>query len=78
MSRESAEEDYGVLLGDDGSVDTEATDERRRTMRNLRIGELPQFDRGPLASLDEQRRIIATTRREFNEWLSGELGGKGG
>jgi N-methylhydantoinase B len=37
-------------------------------------GESPGFDHGDLPPLDEQRRMIAETRRKFNEWLSGELG----
>jgi N-methylhydantoinase A len=36
--------------------------------------ESPGFDHGDLPPLDEQRRMIAETRRKFNEWLSGELG----
>lgn len=76
VSREAAELEYGVVLTSDGSVDGDATTAKREEMRSGR-GELPQFDRGPLASLDEQRIAISETRRKFNEWLSGELGGTG-
>ena len=74
VSREAAESDYGVLLDDNGAVDAAATEKKREELENGR-GELPEFDHGPLPSLDEQRMVIADTRREFNEWLSKELGG---
>jgi N-methylhydantoinase B len=77
VSREAAEEEYCVVLGDDGSVDAGATNSRREEIRGSR-GELPGFDHGELPPLDEQRLTIASTRREFNAWLSGELGKNGG
>ncbi|HZF59852.1 MAG TPA: hydantoinase B/oxoprolinase family protein [Rubrobacter sp.] len=77
VSREAAEGDYGVVLGDDGSTDSEATESKRDEIRGSR-GELSGFDHGELPPLDEQRRTIAGTRRAFNEWLSGELGKNGG
>ena len=77
MSREVAEGYYGVVLGDDGSIDSEATESKRDEIRGSR-GELSGFDHGELPPLDEQRRTIAGTRRAFNEWLSGELGKNGG
>ena len=77
VSREAAEGDYGVALGDDGSTDSEATESKRDEIRGSR-GELSGFDHGELPPLDEQRRTIAGTRRAFNEWLSGELGKNGG
>jgi N-methylhydantoinase B len=58
-------------------VDASATEARRGEIRAGR-GELPGFDHGDLPPLEEQRRAIAATRREFNEWLSGELGATGG
>ncbi|MDQ3429148.1 MAG: hydantoinase B/oxoprolinase family protein [Actinomycetota bacterium] len=73
VSRESAEREYGVVLGDDGPVDVAATDTMREEIRDGR-GDLLGFDHGDLPPLEEQRRAIAETRREFNEWLSGELG----
>jgi N-methylhydantoinase B len=75
VSREAAARDYGVVVGDDGALDTPKTESRREQLRNERAGELPEFDHGPLPPLDEQRRLIAETRRRFNEWLSLELGG---
>jgi N-methylhydantoinase B len=73
ISPEAAESTYGVVVGDDGSVDPAATESRREEIGANR-GELTAFDHGELPPLAEQRRIIAETRRAFNEWLSGELG----
>jgi len=77
VSPEAAEGEYGVVLAGDGSVDGPATEARREEIRGGR-GELLGFDHGDLPPLEEQRRAIAATRREFNEWLSGELGATGG
>ena len=77
VSREAAEGDYGVVVNDSGSVDAGATESKRGEIRSSR-DELPDFDHGPLPALEEQRRIIAETRRKFNEWLSHELGGTNG
>jgi N-methylhydantoinase B len=62
-----------VVIRDDGSVDTEETESKRVEIKGSR-GELLDFDHGDLPPLEEQRRMIAETRRKFNEWLSGELG----
>ncbi len=77
VGSEAAANEYGVVVGDDGSVDAEGTASRREELKASR-GESPAFDHGPLPSLEEQRRIITETRRSFNEWLSGELGGPNG
>jgi len=77
VSPEAAEREHGVVLADDGSVDALATEARREEIRGGR-GDLLDFDHGDLPPLEEQRRAIAETRREFNEWLSGELGATGG
>lgn len=76
VSREAAESEYGVVLGEDGSVDAAAMESKRAEIGESR-GELPDFDHGELPPLEEQRRTIASTRRAFNEWLSGELGKAG-
>jgi N-methylhydantoinase B len=73
LSPEAAENVYGVVISEDGSVDPEATNARREEIRGSR-DEAPGFDHGNLPPLEEQRRMIAETRRTFNEWLSGELG----
>ncbi len=74
VSREAAESEYGVMLTENGSVDPDAAGTKRDEIKNSREGELPEFDHGALPSLEEQQRTIADTRREFNEWLSAELG----
>lgn len=73
ISREAAESKYGVVLQDDGTVDAEGTESLREKMRGER-DELPAFDHGSLPPLEEQRRMIAETRRKFDEWLSRESG----
>src|SRR5215203_3126353 len=73
ISPVAAESVYGVVVGDDGAVDAGATGSKREEIKASR-GESPGFDHGDLPPLDEQRRMIAETRRRFNEWLSGELG----
>jgi N-methylhydantoinase B len=73
ISPEAAESLYGVVVANDGSVSVEETGSKREEIRDSR-GESPGFDHGDLPPLDEQRRVIAETRRKFNEWLSGELG----
>ncbi|MBX5445706.1 hydantoinase B/oxoprolinase family protein [Sphaerobacter sp.] len=73
VSREAARRDYGVVLKDDGSVDAAATEAERAKIRATR-GPLPEFDHGDLPPLEELSRIVAATRRSFNEWLSHELG----
>ncbi len=73
ISAAGAESSYGVIVGDAGAVDTAATETKREALRSGR-GERPGFDHGDLPPLEEQRRVIAETRRKFNEWLSGELG----
>lgn len=73
VSREAARRDYGVVLKDDGSVDAAATEAERAKIRATR-GPLPEFDHGDLPPLEELSRIVAATRRTFNEWLSQELG----
>ena len=74
ISREAAEEDYGVVLNDGGEVDSGETEARREELRSERPEELPQFDHGPLPSLEKQREEVAEARRRFDEWLSKELG----
>ena len=58
-------------------MDAGATGSRREEIKASR-GDLLGFDHGPLPALGEQRRVIAETRRRFNEWLSGEMGATDG
>src|SRR5919107_2735807 len=73
QSSETAENVYGVIVSADGSVEEGATGSRREEIRGSR-NEPPGFDHGNLPSLEEQRRVIAETRRAFDAWLSGEIG----
>ena len=77
VSPEAAENEHGVVLAGDGSVDASATETRRGEIRGGR-GDLLDFDHGDLPPIEDQRRAIAETRRRFNAWLSGELGATGG
>ncbi|HKZ26985.1 MAG TPA: hydantoinase B/oxoprolinase family protein, partial [Rubrobacteraceae bacterium] len=77
VSPEAADREHGVVLAGDGSVDASATEARRGEIDGGR-GDLLDFDHGDLPPIEEQRRAIAETRREFNAWLSGELGEIGG
>jgi N-methylhydantoinase B len=74
VSREAAEEEYGVVLDDQGGVDEEKTEARREELKSQRTDPLSQFDHGPLPSLEEQREEVSETRRRFDEWLSEERG----
>jgi N-methylhydantoinase B len=78
VSREAAREEYGVALDDSGNVDADATETERERIRSGRSGDLPRFDHGPVPSPEELGAMIAKQRREFDEWLSGELGGHKG
>jgi len=78
VSREAAREEYGVALDDSGNVDASATETERERIRSGRSGDLPQFDHGPVPPPEELGAMIAKQRREFDEWLSGELGGHKG
>ncbi|MGF1470437.1 MAG: hydantoinase B/oxoprolinase family protein [Rubrobacteraceae bacterium] len=77
VSPGAAEGEYGVILTDEGTVDEGATDTKRGELRAARESEPPEFDHGDLPSLEDQQRRIADTRRQFNEWLSHELGATG-
>jgi N-methylhydantoinase B len=74
VSREAAREEYGVALDDSGKVDASATENERERIRSGRSGDLPLFDHGPVPPPEELGAMIAKQRREFDEWLSGELG----
>jgi N-methylhydantoinase B len=58
VSREKARESYGVVIGDDGAADAEATERERERQRSER-GEPLAFDFGP--PLDE---VIARCKEE--------------
>jgi hypothetical protein len=74
VSKKRAREEYGVVPNDGDEVEGEETEARREELRSERSEALPQFDHGPLPSLEEQREEVAAARRRFDEWLSKELG----
>lgn len=73
VSREAAKSEYGVVIGGDGKVDEKATESERENLRSSRP-ELLQFDRGDVPEREELSRRISDERRDFDEWLSKELG----
>ncbi|MUV85364.1 hydantoinase B/oxoprolinase family protein [Natronomonas sp. CBA1123] len=64
ITEEAAEEEYGVVLAEDGTVDETATESRRAEIRETRE-ELGAFDYGPLPPEEELADRIAAERREF-------------
>ncbi|ELY56283.1 N-methylhydantoinase B 2 [Natronococcus amylolyticus DSM 10524] len=64
ISEVTAREEYGVVLDDDGAVETTATEERRNEIRSNR-DEPDAFDYGPLPDNETLEAQIANERREF-------------
>ena len=64
VSEAAAEEEYGVVLTEDGTVDASATEDRRADIEETR-DEPAEFDYGPLPSEEELAEAIAEQRREF-------------
>jgi len=65
VSEDAAREEYGVVLGADGTVDGPATERRRENLRESR-DEPAEFDYGPLPDYDDLEARIADERREFD------------
>jgi N-methylhydantoinase B len=70
VSVEAAAREYGVVVSADGEVDQEATERERERIRAER-DEPPEFDFGPLPSMEELREQIASERRDFDARLAG-------
>jgi N-methylhydantoinase B len=64
VSEAAAAEEYGVVVTD-GTVDEQATENRREDMRATR-DDLAEFDYGPLPDDDDLEAQIAAERREFD------------
>ncbi|WP_411964082.1 hydantoinase B/oxoprolinase family protein [Haloferax sp. YSMS24] len=64
VSESAADEEYGVVLADDGTVDESATADRRAEIRETR-DEPKQFDYGPLPDEETLRKQIRDERRSF-------------
>jgi len=65
ISGAAAEEEYGVVLDEDGTVDGAATEDRRSEIRADR-DDLAEFDYGPLPDEADLAERIAEERREFD------------
>ena len=65
ISETAAEEEYGVVLDEDGTVDGAATEDRRSEIRADR-DDLAEFDYGPLPDEADLAERIAEERREFD------------
>lgn len=66
VSSAAAREEYGVVVGDDGTVDGAATDDRRAEIRERR-DDLEEFDYGPLLDDEDLAERIAAERHEFDD-----------
>jgi N-methylhydantoinase B len=66
VSEEAAREEYGVVLGEDGTVDEGATERQREDIRESR-DDLQEFDYGPLPDEETLAEGIAEERREFDQ-----------
>lgn len=64
ISETAARNEYGVVLNH-GTVDTEATEKKRQSIRDTR-DDPSEFDYGPLPDDDELAERIAQERREFD------------
>ena len=64
ISETAAEEEYGVVLTEDGSVDESATDDTRAEIEESRDPPA-DFDYGPLPAEEELAEEIAEERRQF-------------
>ena len=70
VSVRAAAAQYGVIVAADGVVDDEATERERTRMRAERKA-LPEFDFGPLPSMEKLGEQIAEDRRRFDARLAG-------
>ena len=70
VSVEAAAAEYGVVVSPDGVVDDAATERERTRIRGERE-DPPEFDFGPLPSMEELGEQIAQERRTFDARLAG-------
>jgi len=66
VTEETAYEDHGVVIDEDGTVDEAATEAQREEIRETRDS-LEQFDYGPLPGYDDLEAQIADERTAFND-----------
>ena len=70
VSVEAAASEYGVIVSRDGEVDAEATEREQARIRDERE-DPPEFDFGPLPSIEKLGEQIAEERRTFDARLAG-------
>jgi N-methylhydantoinase B len=70
VSVQAAAAEYGVIVSADGEIDDAATERERERMRSER-DDPPEFDFGPLPSMEQLREQIAEERRSFDARLAG-------
>lgn len=70
VSVQAAASEYGVVVSADGEVDQEATESLREKMRSER-DDPPEFDFGPVPSMEQLQKQIAEERRSFDARLAG-------
>jgi N-methylhydantoinase B len=66
----AAAAEYGVIVSPTGEIDAEATERERARMREERE-DPPEFDFGPLPSMEKLAEQIAEQRRSFDARLAG-------
>jgi len=72
VSVEAAASEYGVVVSADGVIDQAATESLREKMRSER-DDPPEFDFGPVPSMEQLQEQIAEERRSFDARLAGRL-----
>jgi N-methylhydantoinase B len=70
VSVEAAASQYGVIVSRDGEIDHEATERAQARIRAERA-DPPEFDFGPLPSIEKLGEQIAEERRTFDARLAG-------
>jgi N-methylhydantoinase B len=74
VSVAAAKDEYGVVVSADGEVDQAATERERESMRAGRA-DPPEFDFGPLPSMEKLGEQIAEERAAFDARLAGRSAG---
>lgn len=70
VSKEAAQQSYGVVLHEDFSVNMEETESLRRQMARAAENQRSMFDNGPLPPKEKLSEEIEKTRKDFDAWLS--------
>jgi N-methylhydantoinase B len=72
VSVQAAASQYGVVVSADGEIDHAATERLREKMRSERE-DPPEFDFGPVPSVEQLQAQIAEERRSFDARLAGRV-----